>query len=289
VSLASGWAVRTKSFGTLAKTAVSSSLVGNSFKIGAGVIGHGGGALIVATVLQQWFHLAVLTTRLRQTIPSELTPKNEGWQQAKIYSEFPKYRMLQDTLSVFANQLPNVLLALYFSPAIVGFYLLTVRVIQAPSNIIRESIRKVFYQKAAEIKNKGGDLVQIFDRMTLIMVSLTLPPILMFVAFGPQLFNFVFGDEWIEAGRYSRYIILMIALSFANVPGVSAVTAIGKNKQLLGFGIISMIARTLAIVISGLYFSAEVAIAVYALTCATKDIVLIVWCRIALVKFQINA
>lgn len=285
-SLAANWALRGKQFGALAKTSVSSSLAGNGFKIGAGTLGFGGGSLIIALIVQQWFRLIVLSRILWKTIPHEVAEDGEALKLAKQYSEFPKYRMLQDGLSILANQLPNILLAIYFSPLIVGFYLLTVRVLQAPSSIIKDSVGKAFYQQAAETKNRKGNLLKLNDRMTLVMLGIMVLPVFTFCFLGPTIFTIIFGDEWAIAGQYSQYIIFMIALSFANVPGVSAVTAIGRNKQLLGFGVFSMIARSGAIIIGGMYFSPLAAIAIYALTCALKDIALIIWCRYALVQYQ---
>lgn len=289
LALASGWAIRVKDFGSLGRTTISSSVAGNAFKIGAGFIGFGGGALIIATAFQQWFHFLALSFRLRPKIPLERRSLSEGWHQAKLYSEFPKYRMPQDALSIFANQIPNLLLALFFSPVIVGLYLLTVRVIQAPAGVLRESVRKVFYQKVAETNHQKGDLVGLVDRMTLIMAAFSVPAILVFIFFGPQIFGLVFGEQWLEAGRYSRYVIVMIALGLCNVPGVAAVTAIGKNKELLFFGVFSALVRIVAIIVGGYYLSPEATVAVYALTCALKDFALILWARHTLIRYRVTA
>lgn len=277
LSLASNWAVRKKRFGALSQTTVSSSVVGNGLKIGGGLLGFGGGLLIVATFLQQAVHLATLTFRLRKDVPSGRPSLSEGLSLAREHKTFPIYRVPQDAMASIAGNLPNLLLAAYFSPAIVGLYLLAHRVTLAPISLIREAVRKVFYQKATEIHHLGRDLRASVIKMTLGLVALCLPLTLILFFFGEPLFAFAFGPEWAIAGTYAKYIGILVLASVANTPSVVVVPIMGKNQGLLLYEIFSTGIRVGALGIGGLYLNAEATIAAFCLASAFANIFLITW------------
>ena len=52
--------------------------------------------------------------------------------------------------------IPALLLALFFSPAIAGFYAIAARVMMVPIGLVGNSVRQVFYQ-SAELIPSGND------------------------------------------------------------------------------------------------------------------------------------
>lgn len=275
--LASHWAVRQKRFGALSRTTVSSSLFGNAFKIGGGFLGFGGGFLIVATFAQQAVHLAALTFGLRKDIPAGPRDPAEGRRLAREHISFPLYRMPQSAMATFAGNLPNILLAAYFSPAMVGFYLLAHRVTMAPITLIREAVRKVFYQKATEIHHRGGDLRTNFLKMTAGLALLCLPLTLLLFFFGEYLFGLVFGPEWATGGIYAKYIGIMVLASVANTPSVVVVSILDKNRGLLFYEIFGTSLRLAVLGVGGHYLNAEATIAAFCFASAFANVCLIIW------------
>ncbi|WPJ94989.1 oligosaccharide flippase family protein [Coraliomargarita algicola] len=275
LSLATHWAIRKKSFHALSTTSVASSVFGNSYKIGFGWLGFGGGVLIVGSLIQQVMHLLVLGFQLRKGIPKGEYNSDAAWKLVKEHRSFPYFRMPQDALNAFTIQLPNLILAAYYSPVIVGFYLLAQRVLQAPIGVVRESVRSVMYQRIAEAYNQGENLYLICLKATLSMATLIMPVVVLFSLIGPHLFHLIFGAEWEVAGVYARWLILWAAVSFCNVPAVVAVPIVGLNQFLLKFEIISTLARSVALIFAVRMFSAEIAIAVLALVACVGNIMLI--------------
>lgn len=277
LSLASHWATRKKRFAALSRTTVSSSIFGNGFKIGGGFLGFGGGLLIAATFAQQAFHLATLAFRLRKDVPGGPRDPAEGRRLAREHKDFPLFRMPQDAMAALAGKLPHLLLAAFFSPAIVGFYLLAHRVTLAPIELIREAVRAVFYQKATEQHNQNHDLSPIVIKMTFGLIALCLPLTLVLFFFGEWLFSIVFGPEWATAGVYAKYIGILVLAAVANTPSVVVVPILGLNRGLLLYELFATGLRITALVLTGLYASAEVTVAVFCLASAFANLCLITW------------
>lgn len=277
LSLATYWAIRKKYFRTLATTSVSSCMLGNTFKIGGGLMGFGGGVLIVGTFVQQALHLAVLAICLRKDVPRESHDGVEAWALAREHRSFPMYRMPQDVLASFAYNLPNLLLAAYFSPAAVGFFLLAHRVVQAPVSLIREAVRQVYYQKATELHHAGADLFQATLKMTTALGGMCAPLLVLFWCGGPALFGAIFGEDWALAGSYAQPISLLVAASVCNTPSVVVIPLIAKDAGLLMYELFATSLRVLSLVMGGLYLTAQSTVLVFCLASAFANVCLITW------------
>lgn len=152
-------------------------------------------------------------------------------EQLSKYSNFPKYDISASFLNVFSLQLPIFLLGFLFSPAIVGFFALSRRIIGLPVVVLSSSITTVFKQRAASDYNKYGNCSNIYNKTfrSLILISI-LPTIFLFL-FAPELFLFIFGEKWLEAGKYTQILIPMFFLRFVSSP-LSYIFYITRNQKL---------------------------------------------------------
>lgn len=277
LNLASSWTVRHKMFGALSKTDISSSIAGNSFKIVTGVFGAGAGGLIFSALFQKFIHLCTLLFLIRDTIPGENGDSKEGYGLIKRYYDIPLYSMPQDIMASFAANLPNILLAVYFNPLVVGFYLLAYRVTSAPIGFIREAFRKVFYQRASELYNEGHNLYFSVLKMTAGLMCLCTPLLLLLFFYGEALFSVIFGDEWLIAGTYSKYLGILVFASVANTPSVVVIPILNKNKGLLIYEILGTSFRLLTIILAGYFLDAESTVATFCIVSAVANFCLISW------------
>ena len=274
-SLASFWSMRGKYFGVLAKSSAGSSVLGNGCKIVAGLLGCGVGGLLFGTVLQRWSNLILIRFISPGSIWKHESRAGELVEQAKIYSEFPKYRMPQDVLNSFTRQIPNVLLASFFSPVAAGFYILATRIIGLPCSLLQEAVRKVFYLEAVEAKQTGNSLFRFCVRMTLIIAVGMLPVVFVVFAWGAVLSEVFFGAEWTTTGLYAKWVILAVFFSFCSVPASVVIPVLGWNRFYLIFEAVSMVLRISIIVGAAMLFTAHVMVATIALATCASYLVLI--------------
>lgn len=123
-------------------------------------------------------------------------------QVAQRYSDFPKLNAPAAIIGSLGRNLPILLMGVMFTPVVAGFYAMANRLSRAPIEIVANSMRKVFLQKAAEIKNRGRSLRKAFLLATGELVILAIIPFGCVWLFGQPLLSWLLGVQWFEAGRY---------------------------------------------------------------------------------------
>ena len=191
------WNTRTKHFIRLSISRIINALVANGGQLGAGYGGYASAAsLIYANILGQISMTAVLPGQIWRD-EKVYFRKFIRWDKMikglKRYSNFPLYSTFSSFVNTLSWQLPVLLFGVYFSPAIVGFYALGLRVLQFPMSFIGGSLSQVFFQRAAEAKRRGflGLLVEnIFN----ILLKVGLVPITVLTLIGGDIFAVIFGE-----------------------------------------------------------------------------------------------
>ena len=274
-SLASFWSLRGKYFGVLAKSSAGSSVIGNGCKIGAGLLGFGVGGLLFGTALQRWSNLFLIRVLTPGSIWLQQAKLGDLKRQALAYSEFPRYRMPQDALNSFSRQIPNILLASFFSPVVAGFYILATRIIRLPFSLLQEAVRKVFYMEAVESEQRGESLFRLCARMTILIAVGMLPVVCVVFIWGTVLAEAFFGHEWATTGIYAKWVILAVSCSFCSVPASVVIPILAWNRFYLIFEAVSMILRILIIIVVAMTLTADAMVATIALSTCASSFVLI--------------
>jgi lipopolysaccharide exporter len=177
---------------------------------------------------------------------------------ARKYSDFPRYQSIAQFLSSLSQNLPYLMFSVLFSPQMAGFYMLTARVLHAPSTLIAKSTKEVYYQRAAEIYSKGESIREIFRKTTLGLAKLGVLPFLLIGVISPFLFAFVFGAEWETSGQYAQIIVAWTLLGFINPPATATIYILGLQKFSLKYELLMVVFRILSIYLSFLFFKNDV-------------------------------
>src|SRR5690606_12303753 len=176
------------------------ALVGNVSRAGVGWFHPFGASLIIIAVIGQAFHSALLWSGIssRTTAhPNQDESTGTIRELAKRHRDFPLYRAPQVALNALSQSLPILMLASFFGPAAAGFYTLGKTVMGVPSALIGQSVANVFYPRITEAAHSGENLLKLLVRATSAMAAAGVVPFAVVVAFGPWLFSFVFGAEWV--------------------------------------------------------------------------------------------
>ncbi len=137
---------------------------------------------------------------------------------ARKYKKYPKIDTPTTFINIAANQAPNILLVAFFSANAGGFYYLTQKILQAPISLISTSVLDVFKQKASEDYRKNGHCRGIFLKTfwSLLLMATPVSFTLFFII--EDLFAFVFGELWREAGTYAQILVPALLLRFIANP-----------------------------------------------------------------------
>jgi len=262
------WNSRTKHFGRLSIARVLRSLTCQATKLGAGFAGFvSGGMLIVGDVLGYLVSTSILGNQIWRE-DRRLFKNNIRWQKMiaalKWYKDFPIYSTWSALLSVASQQLPIFFLAYFFSPKIVGFFALGRQVLNLPMNFIGQAIGQVFFQKASEAKHQG-QLDRVVGEVFKRMVSLGMFPFLLLILLGKDLFSFIFGSQWTEAGVYMQILSLWIFFVFISSPLSTLFSVLEAQREDLIFNTLLFLSRAIVLWVGGLSGNPRITVGLFSI------------------------
>ncbi len=197
------WALRTKQFQTIARTRIRQALTTlaiqlSCFKIGgvALLIGQAGG--------QGMGSISLAKSALSRPEFRKISWKDIRW-VAWRYRHFPIFSTWGGIFNAAGSQLPLLMFAALFSTSAAGFYALAQRVLAMPMTVVGQAIGNVFFSKAAEAYREGSldKLVQsVHDKLA----QIAMPPAMVMIMTGPELFIAVFGAKWAQSGEFARWM-----------------------------------------------------------------------------------
>ena len=243
---------RLQRFNFLAVSKSAKEAAGSATQLGWGIFLYPGAfGLILGQISGNafgfFFLLRTVCKQLRQRLTAGLVYRLK--EVLIAYKKFPIYTSWATLINSTSQNIPALLLAVFFSPAIAGYYALATRVISLPVALIGNSVRQVYFQKATEIYNRGDHLFPIFIKTTLNLALLGLFPIVIIIIWGEPLFAFVLGAEWGEAGRFAAILSFWLFFAFVNPPTVSNLLILKQNRIQLIWEILLLLFRVLALVV----------------------------------------
>ena len=148
------------------------------------------------------------------------------------YKDFPLVNSLHAFSDIVRNSGSVMLISSFFGSTTLGFYSLSLRVLQVPIGIIGSALGQVLYKKFSSLHNDNQPLYPYVKSIMIKLVLIALPifGILFFIA--PDLFAFVFGEKWRVAGEYSRILIPYLFMNFLISPISNIVIVLEKQKEM---------------------------------------------------------
>lgn len=262
------WNVRSKWFGRISVSRISNSVVSKGVFIGAGFSGFATpGSLIVGSIAGSVTMSGILGGRIWQE-SGQLFKRSIRWrnivQGIKRYRKFPLYNLWTDLFGRFSTTIIMFLFAFYFSKSVIGYYGLGLVILKIPMNFIGSSIGEVFYQKGARARHEGtnASLVEnLFKRMSWIAML----PFLVLAVAGDNIFAFVFGANWSEAGVYAQILSFKIFLDFITIPARTLTNILEKQEVMLILYTVTTIISFISIAVGGLLNNIYVALCLFSL------------------------
>ena len=138
-----------------------------------------------------------------------------------------------------------------------GYYSLGNTVMNVPSTLIGKSFGDVFYAKLSETQKSGKEITHLIMKATLGLFLIGLIPFGIVIVFGPVLFNFVFGNEWLKAGEYARWISLFVFFRFLHQPSIKALPILSAQGFLLVFTLITLLVNIISISTGSYFFNSD--------------------------------
>ena len=274
------WSTRCKTYrnNAISKIVQSSITLIISITIGYLIIGPEG--LIIGFVVGYFCGSFVLLYRLRgiinkATIASfnKILFKNI----IKKYRNFVFINTPHSILDIVVDQGIIYLMKVYFTEKVLGSFAFAYRYIRAPISIATSSIYQVFYEQASKLVAESKDIRPLMFKIQKNLFLIGIFPFIFIFIFTPQLFAFVFSENYRQAGEIARYLLPWIFMNYLVSP-ISAITLIfNKQKQALMITIIDFIARIIALLVGGIFFNYSFSFILISIFCTIILIFATLW------------
>jgi O-antigen/teichoic acid export membrane protein len=214
------WHNRNKSYRTLSGTMVAQSSTTavlstiNGFaklKAGGLILGSLAGQFIATTSFVYRF-LKEDAFRLKWISPKRIKVV------AKTYIEYPKFSLPHRMVDMVSITGIPLILMMIFTESIVGLYGFMLRILKAPIGVLASSLGQVFYQQFSEKVSRGESVRNLFLKTERNIALITAPFFIIIMLWGPELFAFIFSEQWREAGIYAQYLAPWLFFSTLTSP-----------------------------------------------------------------------
>jgi lipopolysaccharide exporter len=259
------WCVRAKAFKGTSASQVIRSLSSNGLQLGGGCLNTGAPGLMVSTVLAEvaaTLNLGRVVFRDWRTLQHRVR-----WQRIRRlafeYRDFPLYSASTSLLNALSLGLPIFLLTHFYGLAVAGAYAFAIRVLSAPMGFILTALKQVLLQKAAEAHNDGRRLIGLYAKITLGLFAVALLPSLFLLAWAPPLFSWLFGAQWLQAGKFASSLVIWLLFLFSNAPALLFGRIIRIQRQMFLFDVAVLLLRSATLWFGGMYLSPASTILVF--------------------------
>lgn len=224
------WASRQKQFKRLAMRNITQTAITGGTKLLFGVLKLTNLGLVVGTLTGQAAATGLLAWQTKNDkIKLQDISKSGIKKNAVTYKKFPLYTNWQSFGDVINTTGSKYIISNIFGATILGWFSFTYGLLQRPLQIIGQSVSQVFYQRISEDYNQDRNLWPLIRKIIVRLFWIGLIIFLPLAFLGPQIFKFIFGENWTEAGKYAQLMVPWLFSKFVFSP-VSSVPLV-LNKQ----------------------------------------------------------
>lgn len=255
------WSIRSRGYGRIAKTRINQSIANATAQVLGGLAGLGVWGLVIGQAIGQSVGVRRLSSNLNLVkFARELTRRKlRSKALIRRHRRFPAYDVPAALLNTGSVQLPNLLLAVLFTPVIAGFYYLADRVLARPMTMLSQAVAQVLYGDMRSLLI-AGQARRRCSQLLLVMVVVGLPPTLAFFFYAEPIFVWVFGEEWREAGVYAAWLVIGLLIQFLYSPISMALMATDDQSTNFMIHLLLSSLKLSALLIAYLFDSEVVAI-----------------------------
>lgn len=254
-NLGTNWSIRNKSFRVISYSRISNSLMSNLSKVGFGLFNFGYIGLILGVVVglalsSVFFFVDFAKFQKHYSIKSKSL---RNYVLAKQFSEFPKINLPHNLMDLGRDVLIVFIIWQVFSQSDYGLYNHSYQMLRIPLVLAGASIGQVFFQKSAEMYNKGEDILKIAKKSVLVLFLISIVPFSIIFFYGEEMFAYVFGEDWRGAGIYSEIMAPWFMVNFVSSPISTLPLVLRRQKSFFILAIIGSVVLVLSLLIPG-YF-----------------------------------
>ena len=240
------WAIRQKDFKSINASKILQSTMNSVLCVFLGWYSFGVNGLIIAFLFSLLLSNIPFFKSFLQTY-SRLKfyrYKRNKYIILKEYIGFPKVNLPHVLMDLTKDVFIAFYLIFLFDKEILGLYDFSYRMLRLPIILLGVSISQVLFKKSVDLINDKKSIYPIVRKTILMLFLLSIVPFGILFLYGSDIFGFIFGENWREAGRFSEIMSPWLMMNFIVSPVSQIPTVLNKQKT---FFILSFISTLLLV------------------------------------------
>lgn len=238
------WLNRKQKYNVLMKNPILNYSVYGLCGIIFGYLGYTQYGFYIAHLLGSF----VTLIHMKRSLPKGLFIFNfkEIYSTIVINNRFVFYQVPTNLTNNLKSQSPTLLIKMFWGSEILGYYSITLRILQMPIILVAKAVGRIFFQVVSEMKRQSKEIGPYVIKNIIRAMKLSIIPITLLVAFGDILVVIFLGREWEMSGLFVRILALQYFFVFLqdSVQGL----AITLNKQ--KYALISNTSQIIGLILS---------------------------------------
>jgi len=157
----------------------------------------------------------------------------------KKNKRFVLYQVPTNIIGKLKSQLPNFLIQTLWGTEMLGYFSITIKLLQVPSSLLASAIGRVFFQTTSSIKRQGKPIGYLVNRNMALALKFAIIPMALLIAFGDVVVVMFLGKEWTTAGN----LVQVLGLYYYFVFVMSTVQGLEIVLEKQNYLIVSLISQ----------------------------------------------
>lgn len=218
---------------------------------------------------------------MKRFMPHEmLTLKIEDYKHVfRTRKAFWRYQLPTNLITNIKNQLPTLLIKALFGSRMLGYYSVSVRILNIPINLLASAIGRVYFQSASEKHRNGEEIGDYTYRNLVKAMKISLIPIIGMMGIGDVALTIFLGADYEIAGQMFRIVVLQNFFIFLMMASQGITVILEKQK----YAMFSCIAQSIGYLVAlamGKYVFDSIYMGLALMSAAYIIIQLIYFCKL---------
>lgn len=235
------WASRAQRFALISGARVLQYGGGALAQVGLGLLQFGAWGLLLGPLLAGMAASVLLARPAPQGGWLALLKPQPGLAaMARRHRDFPLLNTPHAFAGALQDSLALLILTAWAGDAAAGYWALALRYLKAPAGLVGGALSQALYPRLVAAATPA-EALQTVRRSMAVLAALAVPLAGVLLVWGPELFSWLFGERWHDAGQLARALAPYIALHFIASPLSVATMAWGAQAWALKLALLGQL------------------------------------------------
>ena len=253
-NILSQWSARLRCFGVLGSAKTIQGAAASLVQVVCGLMWTSPVGLVVGDIAGRTSAVGILVFPVSRSVRTKTAPL------LGVLKRFRRFCMLSAPAAVMntaSQRTPAFFFAAFYGLEAAGFFVLCQRVVGTPIQLVSRSVSQVYsVEFGSKVETDPSANLALFMQISRSIVLYLSIPFLLAAWLAPPITTLVFGQDWVAAGEFMRYLILAQFFQLVAAPVSQTLNLLNRQDLQLAWDIFRLLC------ICGLFLACGVYLAV---------------------------